>query len=95
MMGRFKSESEDNTINISWKKVKTVNKNELVSKMKKHGDRNEDLAKYIGISPQRFSAKLNETNGAEFTQGEIQKIIEKYNLTSEDTHLIFFAQSVS
>ena len=67
-----------------------VSKNELVSKMKKHGDRNEDLAKYIGISPQRFSAKLNETNGAEFTQSEIQKVKERYNLTSEEVDAIFF-----
>ena len=58
--------------------------------MKKHGDRNEDLAKYIGISPQRFSAKLNETNGAEFTQSEIQKVKERYNLTSEEVNVIFF-----
>lgn len=68
-----------------------MNKNELVSKMKKHGDRNEDLAKYIGVSPQRFSAKLNGTGGAEFTQGEIQKVKEKYNLTSEEVDAIFFA----
>lgn len=67
-----------------------MNKNELVSKMKKYGDRNEDLAKYIGISPQRFSAKLNETGGAEFTQSEIQKVKEKYNLTGEEVNDIFF-----
>lgn len=67
-----------------------MNKNELVSKMKKYGDRQEDLAKSIGISPQRFSAKLNGTGGAEFTQGEIQKIKEKYNLTCEEVNLIFF-----
>ena len=90
-MERFKSESRSHTINISWKKVNIVNKNELVSKMKKHGDRNEDLAKYIGISPQRFSAKLNGTGGAEFTQGEICKVKEKYNLTSEEVDAIFFA----
>ena len=68
-----------------------MNKNELVSKMKKHGDRNEDLAKYIGISPQRFSAKLNGTGGADFTRNEIQKIIEKYNLTADEVNEIFFA----
>lgn len=72
-----------------------MNKNELVSKMKKHGDRNEDLAKYIGISPQRFSAKLNGTGGADFTRSEMQKIKKKYNLTSEEMDEIFFAQHVS
>ena len=89
-MERFKSESEDNTINISWKKVKTLNKNKLVSKMKWHGDTQADLAEYIGISLQRFNAKLNETDGAEFTQGEIRKIIEKYKLTSNEVMEIFF-----
>ena len=63
--------------------------------MKWYGDRNEDLAKYIGISPQRFSAKLNETDGAEFTQGEIKKIIKKYNLTASEVMAIFFADYVS
>ena len=72
-----------------------MSKNELVSVMKKHGDRNEDLAKYIGISQQRFSAKLNGTGGADFTRNEIQKIKDKYNLTSEEVNTIFFAQNVS
>ena len=72
-----------------------MNKNELVSKMKKFGDRNEDLAKYIGISPQRFSAKLNGTGGADFTRSEIQKIKERYNLTAEEVDIIFFTQTVS
>ena len=68
-----------------------MNKNELVSVMKKHGDRNEDIAKYIGIVPQTFSYKLNGTNGASFTQKEIQKIKEKYNLSAEQIDTIFFA----
>ena len=63
--------------------------------MKWYGDRNEDLANYIGISPQRFSAKLNETDGAEFTQGEIKKIITKYHLTSDEVMEIFFDPNVS
>ena len=63
--------------------------------MKWHGDRNEDLAKYIGISPQRFSAKLNETDGAEFTQGEIRKISEKYDLTAQEIKEIFFEDNVA
>lgn len=68
-----------------------MNKNELVSKMKKYGDNQTDLANYIGISVQRFNAKLNGTGGAEFTQGEICKVKEKYNLTSEEVDVIFFA----
>ena len=67
-----------------------MNKNYLVSKMKLHGDRQEDLAKFIGISLQAFNAKLNETNGAEFTQSEIRKVKGKYNLTCEEVDAIFF-----
>ena len=68
-----------------------MNKNMLVSKMKLFGDTQLDLANYIGISLTRFNAKLNCTNGAEFTQGEIVKIKEKYMLTSEEVDAIFFA----
>lgn len=67
-----------------------MNKNLLVSKMKLHGDTNADLATAIGISPQRFSAKLNEYQGAEFNQGEILKIRERYTLTDEEVVQIFF-----
>lgn len=68
-----------------------MNKNLLVSKMKLHGDTNADLATAIGISPQRFSAKLNEYQGAEFNQGEILKIRERYSLTDAEVVAIFFS----
>ena len=58
--------------------------------MKWFGDRNEDLAEAIGISPQRFSAKLNGTGGAEFTMGEIRTIKDRYDLTAEEVNEIFF-----
>lgn len=67
-----------------------MNKNLLLSKMKLHGDTNSDLASAIGISSQRFSAKLNEYHGAEFNQGEIAKIRERYSLTDEEVVQIFF-----
>lgn len=67
-----------------------MNKLMLESVMKLHGDTGGDLAKYLGIARPTFSAKINETNGAEFTQGEIRKIKEKYSLNSEDVNLIFF-----
>ncbi len=72
-----------------------MNKQKLVGIMHGNGDRQEDLAKAIGISPQRFNAKINETDGAEFTQGEIQRIKERYNLNSDDIDAIFFASVVS
>lgn len=67
-----------------------ININLLVSKMALYGDNNKSLANALGISPQRLSAKKNGTNGAEFTQGEIQIIKERYNLTNDEVTEIFF-----
>lgn len=72
-----------------------MNKNKLVGVIHSHGDTQEIVAKAIGISLQRFNAKLNETNGAEFTQGEIQRIKERYNLGAEEVDSIFFSFAVS
>ena len=72
-----------------------MNKNELVSIMKKYGDNQADLAEYIGISPQRFSAKINKTDGAKFNQDEIKAIKKKYNLSAEQVDYIFFRDDVS
>ena len=62
----------------------------LVSKMKLHGDRNEDIAEALGISQQRYSIKLNGTNGAQFTCSEIRIIKIRYNLTPAEIDEIFF-----
>ncbi|CEO32944.1 hypothetical protein [Paraclostridium sordellii] len=72
-----------------------MNKLLLKSKMILFGDNNGLLAEYIGISKQRFSAKINETKGAEFTQGEIRKIKNRYNLSAEEIEEIFFKNKVS
>lgn len=55
------------------------------------GDTNESLANVLGISASTFSAKINEKRGAEFNQGEIIKIIKRYNLTTDEIEKIFFA----
>ncbi len=65
--------------------------NLLKSKMKLYGDTNATLAAAIGISPQRLSAKINETGGAEFTQGEIDAIRKRYQLSISEVGEIFFA----
>ncbi len=49
--------------------------------MRLHGDTGTSLAKFLKMSRTTFSAKINETKGAEFTQGEIAKIRSKYNLS--------------
>ena len=63
----------------------------LRSIMVLHGDTNKDLADYLGISEQSVSNKINES-GTEFKQGEIRRIRTRYNLTSEQVDLIFFAE---
>ena len=73
----------------------SLNKNLLRSKMALFNDTNVTLAEAIKLSPQRFSAKINETDGAEFSQSEISVIYKKYRLSSEELCAIFFATKVS
>ena len=63
----------------------------LKSKMALFGDTGATLAKALGISRQQFSAKINETNGAEFTQREIKIIRNRYALSGAEIDDIFFA----
>ncbi len=72
-----------------------MNKNALESIMKLYGDTGGALAKYIGVARSTFSAKINEKNGAEFTQGEIMAIKNRYNLSAEQIETIFFNDKVS
>ena len=67
-----------------------MNKRMLESKMKLFGDTNDTLARALGISPQSFSSKKNETNGSEFKQSEIDAIKKRYSLTPEELESIFF-----
>lgn len=72
-----------------------MNKNLLESIMKLNGDTGNDLAAYLGIARSTFSLKLNETNGAEFVQGEIIKIKQRYDLSAEQIDNIFFTEKMS
>ena len=72
-----------------------MNKNELEAMMKRHGDTGGSLAAYLGVTRSTFSAKINETDGREFTQGEITKIKQKYGLTADEIDMIFFSEKVS
>ena len=56
-----------------------------------NGDTNATLAAYLGITEQSVSNKINE-NGTEFKQGEIAKIIKRYNLDCDTVDRIFFAR---
>jgi len=70
-----------------------MNKNELRAAMARHGDRAEDLAKVIGMTPNTFSDKIN--GKSDFRQAEIQTIIDRYGLGAKETFLIFFTPDVS
>lgn len=72
-----------------------MNKLRLESVMRLHGDTGTSLAKFLNIARTTFSAKINETNGGEFTQNEISKIIDKYSLSPDEVVSIFFEKELS
>ena len=72
-----------------------MNKQYLEGIMRMNGDTGGTLSEYLGIARSTFSAKMNETNGAEFTQKEIVKIKERYALSAEQLDIIFFTLKVS
>lgn len=69
-----------------------MNKLMLESIMKLHGDTGYALADYLGIARSTFSAKINESKGAEFTQGEIAAIKSRYNMSAEEIDATFFCK---
>lgn len=72
-----------------------MNTNELKAQMARHGDSNKTLAKALGIGEATLSCKMHNRRNACFSQGDIQTIIDRYNLTADDVMLIFFALKVS
>lgn len=67
-----------------------MNTNELKKVMLDHNEKNGDLAKFLGMSESTFSTKLHE-RGLYFRKNEIKAIADRYNLTAEQIHTIFFA----
>lgn len=67
----------------------------MKSVMALNGDNQKELAKYLALSEQRFSKKLNERDGAEFTQSEINAIKNRYSLSANKVDEIFFNLTVS
>lgn len=60
-----------------------------------HGDTVNDLAQHLCLTPQSVYYKMNETKmpsgkKAEFGQGEIRRIKERYHLTPKQVEEIFF-----
>ena len=64
-----------------------MDKYALAKVMKEHNDRQEELAKSIGISRSRFCEKVN--GKAFFTIPEVMKIKHRYSLTAEQVDKIF------
>lgn len=72
-----------------------MNKALLKSIMALYDDTMSDLADYLCLTPQSVSYKMNEKimpsgKKAEFGQGEIKRIKERYNLSPEEVENIFF-----
>lgn len=70
-----------------------MNKNLLISVMKKQGDTQAMLADAMGLSLSRFNAKLNERDGAAFTQTEMNFIIHRYDIDGDMAMQIFLARN--
>lgn len=67
-----------------------MNSKLLRSFMVLHGDTNKKLSEFLGLSEQIVCKKIND-NGAEFKQGEIAMIKDRYSLTPEQVDNIFFS----
>ena len=66
-----------------------MNSNMFSGFMVMNGDTNETLADFLGISTTSVSNKRN--GKTDFTQGEIVKIKNRWNLTPDQVDQIFFA----
>lgn len=60
----------------------------LREQIDKNNDTLDELAKYLDITYQTLSKKMNEH--VEFTRAEIKKIKDRYSLTAEQLDYIFF-----
>lgn len=72
-----------------------MNENELLIEIQKHNETIKQLANYLGIETQTLERKMSDDTDSDFTMGEIKKIKEHYNLTSERVDEIFFNLELS
>lgn len=68
-----------------------MNSKELKIEMMRNNETGEQLSKCLGISRQTLSNKMSSNNASEFTQAEISKIKEHYDLSNDRVAEIFFA----
>lgn len=62
----------------------------LKGKIREKGMSQQDVASKIGVSLSRFNAKLNNTDGAQFTLREVKDMRVLLDLTPEQVDQIFF-----
>ena len=72
-----------------------MNTKELQIEMLRHNETGEHLSNYLGITRQTLSRKMSSENSSDFTQSEIKKIKEHYNLSVERISEIFFDENLS
>lgn len=72
---------------------KLPNYDKLLSKIAERGFTIESICASAGFARSTFDRKL--TGQSEFYLGEIWRIITVFNLSSEETHIIFFAELVA
>ena len=65
-----------------------LNKKAFRAKMEYHGDNYDSIAAFLGITTQTVSNKVNGLYS--FTQQEITKLKERWNLTNDEVNEIFF-----
>lgn len=63
------------------------------AEMMAYGDTQVSLSAAMGLSVSRLNAKINERDGAAFTQREMTFLIKRYSLTPQKAVDIFFPGS--
>lgn len=66
-----------------------MNKKILMSQIVKAGMTQKEVAAKIGISLSRFNAKLNNYRGAEFSLGEMRKLVKLLSIPASLIDEIF------
>ena len=70
-----------------------MNSNELKAAMKRYGDTQAKLARFLGLQTSGVNARIN--GDIEFRASEISKIMKRYSLSLKETNLIFFTEAAS
>lgn len=68
-----------------------MNSSILKGKMREQDMTQSIVAARIGLSLSRFNAKLNNSDGAEFSLGEIRSLKELFSLDAAQIDQIFFS----